>query len=554
MARIKLLPKEIYSKIAAGEVIDGPYSVVRELIDNSIDAKSTMIKIIINGGGKELIIVQDNGIGMSKEDVELAVKRHATSKISSIDDLEHIETMGFRGEALSAICSVSEFELTTKEQISDVGFKLACKYGKISNAEPVAFTQGTKVTVKNLYENVPARKKFMKSNRSESSRIKDVIVKKALCFNNISFVYESEDRMLFSFHDNQTRKERITSLFGREIDKHLIELSYNEKNFSIQGFISDKEFTLSNRNGQYIFINNRPIYNRSLHFIINEAVRGFVTLGRYVYAFIYLNVNPELIDVNVHPAKLEVKLKIEKEISSALYHTIQSVFQNKLSVIRNNIGYKDEVLGKDEILEKNNKYSYERLNSGSELSDKYIRVVRDAKLFESDKMDNSNTQYDIPFKIKEVKLNAEEVSTLDLDANEIGLNYIGSIFNGFLIFDTEESIILVDQHAAHERIMYEEYTKKYKDINPSKNLLIPINLTPPPGMYDEVMEYVEEFDKAGIKIEPFGDGSFNIVSIPAFLPENKESRIILEFFNEYFEKGNFPENGSKLKLKKLIIC
>ncbi|HHE65312.1 MAG TPA: DNA mismatch repair protein MutL, partial [Bacteroidetes bacterium] len=218
MAKIKLLPREVYSKIAAGEVIDGPYSVVRELIDNSEDAEAGQIKVYTKNGGKELIVVQDDGTGMSWEDAELALKRHATSKISEAQDLEHIRTMGFRGEALSSISSVSDFELITKDRESDSGVKLNCEYGRFIKIEPVPFSAGTKISVRNLFENLPARKRFMKSNRSESSRVKDVVIKKALCFNGIAFRYESEDSLVITLPKGQSKIERIKNLFGEEIE------------------------------------------------------------------------------------------------------------------------------------------------------------------------------------------------------------------------------------------------------------------------------------------------------------------------------------------------
>ena len=554
MTKIRLLPPEIYSKIAAGEVIDGPYSVVRELTDNSIDAESRSIKITTKSGGKELIIVHDDGVGMSWEDAKLALKRHATSKISNVDDLKHIRTMGFRGEALSSICTVSEIELITKEKDNDVGLKLICEYEKISKVEPVPFTEGTKVIVKNLFNNMPARRKFLRSNRSENSRIKDTIVKKALCFNKIAFKYMSEDRIIFSLPSVQSKRERISSLFGNDIGKHLIELNYREERFRIEGFITDRDYTLLNRNGQYLFINQRPIYNRSFQFIINEAAKRFVSLGKYVYAFIYVIISPELIDVNVHPAKLEVKVKIEKDVSSALYRIIQSAYQNRIFVPRNAIDHDKERID-EQVLKNEKDYMIGQLNLSSKMKNNDLYLVKDKESIEYNWMKTGQKEKNESFEIKNVDLIGEELPIESFDIYNMHLRYIGSIFNGFLIFEEDESIFLIDQHAAHERVLYEQFMEKYSKFNISTTLLIPINLTPPPGKYDEIIENIEDFNRAGIEIEPFGDGSFNIVSIPAFLPEDKETKIILEFFNEYFEKQAFPESGSiKDRFLKYASC
>ena len=555
MARINILPKEIYTKIAAGEVIDGPYSVVRELIDNSIDANPESIKIITRIGGKEVIVVQDDGEGMSWEDAELAVKKHTTSKISNIVDLQKIETMGFRGEALSSICAVSDFDLITKSKENDTGIRLLSKFGKIIKVEPAPFSQGTKINVKNIFGNMPARQKFLKSNRSESSKIKDVIIKKSLCFNRIAFHYESEDRLIFSLPSKKHRRDRISSLFGQEIDKHLLEVNYEYDNFAIRGYVTDRDYTLSNRNGQYLYINNRPIYNRSFQFVINESARRLITQGRYVYAFIFVDIAPELIDVNVHPAKLEVKIKIEKEVSSALYRAVQNAYQNRIYNIKTEIDSENEKDRYENFLDKEKNYNSGINDTTVNINNKGLYLVKDDKLSEYGKADEEQLKNDSGFSVRDVQLPGEEVSAGYFNIYINRLRYVGSIFNGFLIFEEGESILLIDQHAAHERVLYEQFLEKYKTVNPANNLLIPINLTPPPGMYDEIMESKEDFITAGIEIEPFGDGSFNINSIPAFLPEDKESKIILEFFNEYFEKRYFPESGSiKDRFLKYSAC
>ena len=558
MAKIKLLPREVYSKIAAGEVIDGPYSVVRELIDNSVDAEAGQIKVYTKNGGKELIVVQDDGTGMSWEDAELALKRHATSKISEAQDLEHIRTMGFRGEALSSISSVSDFELITKDRESDSGVKLNCEYGRFIKIEPVPFSAGTKISVRNLFENLPARKRFMKSNRSENSRVKDVVIKKALCFNGIAFRYESEDSLVITLPKGQSKIERIKNLFGEEIEKHLIKLEYREDRLSIGGFITDRNYTLSNRNGQYLFINKRPIYNRTIQYIINEAAKRFITQGRYIYAFIYIDISPELVDVNVHPAKLEVKIKIEKDLSSALYRLIQNAYQSRVFYSKKQlISDNTETVKLDNFLKKESENKNNRFDlfkkSLSEDKKEGLFLVRDQNKPIHEPNEAEKSEVYMFSELKTSGLVAEELRSAGINIDS--LKYAGSIFNEFLIFDESESLLLVDQHAAHERILYEIFTRKYDKLNPSKNLLVPINLTPPPGMYDDILDHRDDFLAAGIEIEPFGDDSINIVSIPALLPEDKEFRIVLEFFNEYFERRSIPEEGSlKERFLKYAAC
>ena len=334
MSVIQILPEEVSGKIAAGEVIDGPYSVVRELIDNALDAEAQQVKVIINNGGKDFIQVSDNGIGMSKEDAILSVKKHTTSKIMSIDDLHSLTTMGFRGEALSSICAVSEFTMWTRRAEDDIGIKLTYSFGKSYTKEPAASNKGTEINVRNIFYNLPARRKFLKGNRAERARVKEEILKKSLSFFETGFSFTADDRSIFSLIARTDHRERIADIYGAQLEQNLEELSFNEEHFNIHAFISNKKHTLSNRRGQYIFINRRPIYDRSLFYAINNPARTILEAGRYVYAFVFVYIKPSLIDINVHPAKKEIKIKVENKIYSVLHKLIENTLQTKIYPFR----------------------------------------------------------------------------------------------------------------------------------------------------------------------------------------------------------------------------
>ena len=562
MPKIIELPEDVYSKIAAGEVIDGPYSVVRELVDNSIDAGATRIKIITVGGGRESIVVEDNGEGMTWDDAALSVKRHTTSKIRSADDLQKIQTMGFRGEALCSISSVSNFELCTKNDGEEHGVRLVYRFGNFVSIEPYPFSRGTRVSVKNLFENLPARRKFMKSSRAESARIKSVVVKKALAFANIGFFYRSEDREIFNLASFQSPGDRIASIFGVDIVPHLIQFEEKYGFFSIRGFITDRDYTMSDRSGQYLFINRRPVFSRSIQYILNESAKRFVPKGRYVYAFVYIDIKPEFIDVNVHPAKLEVKIKGERDVVSSLYHIVEDIFSRRIyTVDGSSLRVEDGTGSKDEsAVRPNRTHSFNIVEKATEPNKNRSGIIESSERMNiksgagnisyksgainkvSDITDSAN--YGLSdYSFSKEKFNLESITESDLESlilsDENSINFVGGVFGTYLIFTREEDLLLIDQHAAHERILYEEFMERYKSDIPVSNLLIPITLTPPAKYLDEFSNSLEKFRKIGIVIEPFGDNTFNIVGVPGFLPGDKEAGLLAEFFQDYFDNNRF---------------
>ncbi len=563
MGSIIELPREIYNKIAAGEVIDGPYSVVRELIDNSVDADSKNIKIVTQNGGKGLIIVEDDGEGMSWEDAVLSVKRHTTSKIKKADDLYKITTLGFRGEALCSISSVSDFELITKREEDNFGVKVIYKFGKHVKTEPAPSNRGTKITVKSLFENLPARRKFLKSNRAENNRTKSVVLNKALSFPEIGFFYRSDDRVIFNLRSDEDLFSRIVSIFGDEIKSHLINVEYSGGNFLIKGYITDRDFTMMNRREQHIFVNKRPVYNRAIQYAINEASRRLITQGRYIYTFLNIYLDPELVDVNVHPAKLEVKIKIENEVVSAIYHKVYEALQRKLYNFKgesDKISFVFDSNGRPYYHESQNYRNIDSDRGGNLDIENGSNVYSSSKNLEQGFQQNLQNRQSMNLaftdsKIELFELNKGEINVIkNVDINDF--DFCGTIFRTYLIFTVGEIVLYIDQHAAHERILYEEYLKAYHDKIAIKNLLIPITLNPPPEMYDDLLENSKNLKNIGIVIEPFGEDSINIISVPGFVPDSKEERLVSEFFTEYFEKKNITEDVSSFKDRflKFMAC
>lgn len=539
MGSIIILPVDVSSKIAAGEVIEGPYSVVRELVDNSVDAGADHIDVTVNNGGKDFIRVTDNGSGMTKEDAALCVKKHTTSKISKFEDLDTLTTMGFRGEALASICTVSDFTLTTQRDGDAIGTKVHYSFGEEREISPAAANRGTDVTVKNLFSNVPARRKFLKSNRSESVRIKDEVIKKALGFHWVAFSLTSDDRKNLRLIPQDASPARIAEIFGKDLEESLSERFETEEYFSLHVFISDRSHTLSNRRGQYIFVNRRPVIDRSLFFALNNPGRGIVQAGRYVYAFVYIDVRPAFIDVNVHPAKREIKLKMEKKIVSSLHSAVENLLRTKFYPA----AYTPETYPAEGVRGKNSTVSSDfipGLLAGSE-----IPPVFHTQAASRDRVRDGS------YRSTETGVEKKK----DVDFSVDNMVYRGALFQTYVIFEGADFILLIDQHAAHERILYERFKGSMEDPPPLKRLLIPMNIAPPRSKYDEVLSNVEAFRKAGFEIEPFGDESFNVFAIPAVVPDGHEEEAIAQLFDDLYE-GKISPNAGELKerILKLISC
>jgi DNA mismatch repair protein MutL len=542
-------------KIAAGEVIEGPFSVVRELVDNAIDAGSTQIRVVTSNGGKDYIQVTDNGTGMSEEDATLSVLKHTTSKITRIDDLSSITSMGFRGEALSSICAVSDFTMITMEH--DHGVRLHTAYGTDATVEPAAANPGTTVTVRNIFQNLPARKKFLKSNRSEASRVKDEVVKKAISFHQCGFTYKNDDRVVFSLQPRENLSERLSDLFGDFFGKNLISCSFEDDLVSIRGFISNSRHSLANRSGQYLFVNNRPVTDRSLLFALNSPCRGIVQAGRYVYAFIFVRIDPEYLDINVHPAKKEVKIKPSDRLYSAVYHAVSDALQSAYYGEAGGNMQTEHAIDRESVtLDSGAVPGYTQDLSEARDTEGKASLIRESGL-EGDVTPGLYAGGGVHSPVQQ-PVDKEEQTTQQnrvIDVQAEKLQYRGSIFNTFLIFEHDEDVVIVDQHAAHERVYYEQFSSMYEKGSAVKTLLVPINFTPPAGAFSNLADAIDMFKEAGIEIEPFGDESFNVLTLPAFIPDSREEATLSKLLDElYAGKLLFSAEQIRDSFVQLAAC
>jgi len=452
---IKILPTEVSNKIAAGEVVQRPASVVKELLENSIDAESTKIKLVVKDSGKTLIQVIDNGVGMTMNDMKMSFRNHATSKIKNVDDVFSITSMGFRGEALASISSISNVEMISKKKGTGKTNTISLGGDKVSIKDNVFSEEGTSVKVRNLFYNVPARRNFLKSDFVELRHIIDSFTRIALSYPNIEFNLIHNEEELFYLKKSNLRR-RISSIFGRKIDENLIPLEEKTSLAKISGFILKPQVSKKSRINQFLFVNNRYIKSQFLNHSINNAYDGLLRDGHYPGYFIFLDINPSKIDINVHPNKTEIKFEDE---------------QNLYSIINSSVKHSLGVYQVTPVLDFEKEPSMELPYNSSKSLIKEPSVEVDSSFNPFSKEKSVRDWEELESKIEEGLFDK-------IDNNEeIDSPKIFQVFNKYIITTTGSSVILVDQNLAHQRILYEQFLKSSVDnSSKSQKLIFPIEI------------------------------------------------------------------------------
>ncbi|MGC8770351.1 MAG: DNA mismatch repair endonuclease MutL [Brevinematia bacterium] len=510
MGKIKELNYSTVVKIAAGEVIDRPSSVVRELIDNSLDANSSQISIFITEGGKEYIEVADNGNGMDKDDLLLCTKNHTTSKINNFEDIDHLLSLGFRGEALSSIAEVSKLQIISKEKNSLLAHKITIEGGKIIKLEETSRANGTSVIVKDLFFNIPARKKFLSTSITETKNIEKEIIKKALSYFKTSFEFHSDGKKKFITPQRNSYLERINDFYP-DCTKDLIQIEKTEENFSIIGYISKPAFIRNNRQYEYFFVNNRPVEWRNFYFIINSVYEGIIPKGYYPAVFLYISINPENVDVNVHPMKKEVRFKDEQKITKSIKEALE------------------------ESLNFSKTYNIEEKVEFTPYEERISKAIE--TYFTSNKEEKTNY---LPFEEVKPIIKKEEKQKI------YSLKFVGNIFNTYLIFEENDNLIFLDQHAAHERIMYEKLKKNYEEkFLSSQELLVPLKIELPKIYVEDFLTNIETIKAFGFEIEHFGENTFIVRSAPVFVDYMDIENIIVGFAESLNSANKYIDESIK---------
>jgi DNA mismatch repair protein MutL len=555
MGVIKQLPQNVANQISAGEVIERPASIVKELIENSIDAGAKNIEIRIEDGGRELIKVKDDGHGILADDIESAFNRYATSKIEDIDDLYSLYSLGFRGEALASIVSVAEIEMISRHQDSDQAVKIKLKGGEIIDKKPVGSTIGTEITVRDLFYNTPARYKYLKTTTTEFSHISKIVSAEATANSDLSFKLFHDGRQILSTPGNGKLKDTIYAVYGGDIAENLIPIDIEDRYIKLSGYLCRPELTRSSRSHELFFVNGRPIYNNLTAKAVETAYSKLIDPGRKPIVFLFIKVNPILVDVNVHPAKKEVKFSRSQIIFDVIKKAVRNTLKENDPTTRIKIkkdhsldadrDQTEENIERDQLFNQNKKSSYNsakqnnysKTGSYKQSKDNYQKNINyeDDKSYNPD-LKSSENKKDFRQLIRENE--NQEYSLENVEAEESYFKFLGQIFNSYLLIETDQGLKIVDQHNAQERILYERFYAEYnKKDKASQSLLMPVKIELSAEEREIVHQYEAEIKKIGIDFSDFGNNTILIQEVPVLLKNMSTRNIIEELIAELAEAG-----------------
>ena len=606
---INILDDLTINKIAAGEVVERPSSVVKELLENAIDSGATQVVVDITDGGKKCIKISDNGSGILSSEVEKCFLRHATSKIKEIDDLYDLYSLGFRGEALASISAVSNIEMITKTKEEAIGTKIALSGSKIIKKEPIGTKDGTTITVKDLFFNTPVRAKFLKSTHAETINISDLINKLAIGNPGVRIKYINNKKLMLNTPGDNKLINVIRSIYGKEITDNLIEIDYKDDKIKIYGYIGNNNIYRSNKNLQHIYINKRYVRSKVILDAINESYKSIIPINKFGVCFLNITINPGEIDVNIHPTKLEVKFQDEKEV----YIKIRDIIKNKLLNISligkyksytntnedyvqnrlNHLGENNNLEGKEEynideredlssfksfkeaLEEKNSKekninqtkfeqntHKYENPGTSvdnyqtfqeQEQSDYYNNmgysdnIQNDTHSDLDSKLDKISTQTSF-LELEDDTLDKIVDNSQDSKFRASDFKVIGTVLNTYIVLEKGTSMYLLDQHAAHEKVLYEEYMTKFKSQSIDMQMLLdPIVIELSSVDMLDVEKNLNLFMKFGFEIEIFGDNHIMVRGVPNIFGTAQSEKFIFQIIDNI----GYLESSYDLKLDKI---
>lgn len=543
MALIHLLDEKTINQIAAGEVVERPVNAVKEMVENSIDANASEIEVEIADGGITYIRVTDNGSGMDKEDAEMSIIRHATSKISTVDNIFHISSLGFRGEALASIAAVSKCTLTTRQKDNSEGIQLDIESGKITDSKIVGAPVGTTIEVRELFYNVPARKKFLKTERTEAGRINTIIGKMALSHPTIAFRLINNGRVVIETPGNGRLLDAVTSLYGIDVSNEMFTVEHSSDMYFLDGMISKPSLLKSSRQYQTIIVNHRIVESPLISKAIDNAYHSLLPKTGYPVCIIKLTVPPESIDINVHPQKREIKFENEKEIFRLVYHAVLKILtaQSEAAEIATEITYtpKHESVDEKDINIKNFENNYYSTKKGNDFVNLYWKDATDTynnKTQENhyEKRNEYNPENDLKKIYSENSIlenfqnNEKQSERLfeDIKKEELVIP-LGQVANCFIICVKGKELFIIDQHAAHERVRYDKLAEHAESI-PVQNILIPRLITMDKQDIELFEERRKDIERLGIIFEQAGIDVIRITGAPEDFSESDMERVIYD--------------------------
>lgn len=508
---IKVLAEKVASQIAAGEVVERPASVVKELLENALDAGATSITIRVEQAGKRLIEVSDNGCGVPTEEMKLAVARHATSKLSSAEDLFHIRSLGFRGEALASIGSVSRMVLLSRTYESDLGGRLTVEAGQVGALEQAGLPVGTVVRVEDLFFNLPARLKFLKTDQTERNQISALVTRYALAYPAVRITLEQDGKTLLQTNGNGDRREVLAQLYGIDIARQMLEVSLEEDNASVTGFISPISLTRSNRREITFFINGRWVQDTALSSALLQAYHTLLMVGRYPLSALLIWLPPEDVDVNVHPAKAEVRFRQPNQVFSLVQRAVRRALLAYSPVPQVSSSYWRPLPGVQHIIDPAWEMSVE---TRQELSNAEVSM--------------------------EAGEPSEAAEQATLPSGKIPLlRLVGQVGAAYLVAEGPDGLYLIDQHAAHERVLFERFIRQKPASIASQQLLEPRTVQLPPSAAHLLEKQLDLLKSLGIDIEEFGPNTFRVRAIPAIFGGSDPAAAVMAVVEE-FEEDETP--------------
>ncbi len=568
MSRIALLSEDVASQVAAGEVVERPASVVKELVENSIDAGATRIEVMVRRGGISYIRVVDDGSGMDRDDALLCLERHATSKIRTGHDLAAIHTLGFRGEALPSIASVARFRLTTRERDALAGTEVIVNAGKIENVRDGGDAPGTQIEVRSLFYNLPARRKFLRTENTESSHVEHQLHLQAIGHPQIGFVFVNDERVVWQLPPANHLRERVRDLCGATLATELLDIpEFSNEGISIRGLIGKAGVSRSSRAQQLVFLNGRAVENNTINFALREGYHTALMKGQHPVTFLFIEMDPAEVDVNVHPAKREVRFRnaawVREAVVEAVRVALESDRANWSQTFRAGGG---EVSGSG--LEPRSSAPSAVLVSGSPASapPETLPLIPEREQVELRKDWSA-----LPLQSKLVvpaapippttlpsksAVSPREPETRNQKpethpaANDFKI--LGVLGKLYVLMENSSGLVLVDQHAAHERILFEEMKRRMERQGvPGQRLLLPLTLEVSPRDGDWLGRNLDVLQRAGIGLEPFGAGTFKIDSLPTFLRATEPTQLLREIIDDLRETS---AQTSKLRLGEDMIA
>jgi DNA mismatch repair protein MutL len=521
--RIKILPEVLSNKIAAGEVVERPASVAKELIENAIDAESSKVMVEIKQGGRSLIRVSDNGIGMNHDDAILSIERYATSKIRDEKDLFSIATLGFRGEALPSIASVSEMEMVTRAASSEVGIRVLVVGGKIRDVREVGAPQGTMISVNRLFFNTPARRKYLKTVQTEMGHISDTVNRMALAWPGIHFTFLHNGRALANWGSTPSLLHRVVDVLGGDVESRLYEIGYSSKGVAVRGFAGSPELARTTSRGLYLYVNRRFVRDKMLSHAVTEAYTGHLMKGRFPVALLFVDLPYGQVDVNVHPTKHAVRFALPEEVHDTAKRAVSE------SLAR-----------------------FDRPMWGQPLTAKKIYQPSPHRITQA----RVAVHEPKPALTSPAATQTPEVTRPLWPENSFGaLRVIGQLHNTYIVCESEDGLVIVDQHAAHERVVFESLKSAYRRSAVStQGLLVPetLELTHrEAGILDTL---IKDLNDMGLQIEPFGGKTYVIKSVPSLLAGRPVKPLVMEILEKVAEIGHGSLDRALDECLSIMAC